>query len=200
MESAVSRRDRIVTSAIEIICDSGLEALTTKTLAMKENMNEALLYKYFGGIEEVLVAVIDQYVQFDDSIASTIKGRKASYVDKLKEYFDTYATYYGNYVEISTIELNCESLLHNYDVREKIASSISIKRKTVEDLIAGAIEAKEITNYYSPSELATILLGSLQGILLDRRVHYHEKGLKEEISVLLSKTLDGLVMHKDVQV
>ena len=54
-DSFVSRKDRIIASAIEIISESGLSALTTKNLALKENMSEALMYKYFGGIDEVLV-------------------------------------------------------------------------------------------------------------------------------------------------
>ncbi len=199
MESAVSMKDRIVTSAIEIIHESGFEALSTKTLAMKENISEAMLYKYYGEIDEVLDAVIDRYVQFDESIAATIKRRNASNLDKLKEYFDTYATYYGNYVEIATIELNNESLLHNYRVREKIAASINLKRQTIEDLVAAAIETGEITDCYTPWEMTSILLGSLYAILLDRRVRYHDKGLKEEISVLLNKTLDELAMHKNVR-
>ena len=39
----VNRKDRIVASAIEIISESGLASLTTKTLAMNENMSESLL-------------------------------------------------------------------------------------------------------------------------------------------------------------
>ena len=58
-DSFVSRKDRIIASAIEIISESGLSALTTKNLALKENMSEALMYKYFGGIDEVLVEVVD---------------------------------------------------------------------------------------------------------------------------------------------
>lgn len=54
-DSFVSRKDRIISSAIEIISESGLSALTTKNLALKENMSETLLYKYFGGINEVLI-------------------------------------------------------------------------------------------------------------------------------------------------
>ena len=45
----VNRKDRIIASAIEIISESGLSSLNTKTLAMKENMSESLLYRYFGG-------------------------------------------------------------------------------------------------------------------------------------------------------
>ena len=60
-DSFVSRKDRIISSAIEIISESGLSALTTKNLALKENMSETLLYKYFGGINEVLIEVVETY-------------------------------------------------------------------------------------------------------------------------------------------
>ena len=64
-DSFVSRKDRIISSAIEIISESGLSALTTKNLALKENMSETLLYKYFGGINEVLIEVVETYSKFD---------------------------------------------------------------------------------------------------------------------------------------
>lgn len=47
-ENYVSRRDKIVASAVELIGDLGLNALTTKNLARKENISETLIYKYFG--------------------------------------------------------------------------------------------------------------------------------------------------------
>jgi len=47
-ESFVSRKDRIIASAIEIISESGLSALTTNNLASRENIAEETLYKYFG--------------------------------------------------------------------------------------------------------------------------------------------------------
>ena len=61
LQNYVSRRDKIVASAVELIGDLGLNALTTKNLARKENISETLIYKYFGGIDEVLTEVVLQY-------------------------------------------------------------------------------------------------------------------------------------------
>ena len=74
-DSFVSRKDRIIASAIEIISESGLSALTTKNLALKENMSEALMYKYFGGIDEVLVEVVETYSKFDKGIRQDGAGK-----------------------------------------------------------------------------------------------------------------------------
>lgn len=192
MESFVSRRDHIIASAIDIISESGIHALSTKTLAMKENMSESLLYKYFGGIDEVLIEVVEQFVQFDNRIKSTVEAKNISNIDKLKEYFDTYITYYGNYKEITAILLNYEALLHNYDVREKIAGTISIKNETVEGFIRGAIAEGELVDYYEPRELTMLLYGIVYSVILNRRVTYHEKRMRDELNDLLGKTLDGL--------
>ncbi len=106
MESFVSKKDRIVASAIEIISESGIELLTVKTLAAKENMSEALLYNYFGSINEVLIEVVEQFVQFDKRIKETVESKRISNIEKLRDYFDTYITYYGNYPEITALVLN----------------------------------------------------------------------------------------------
>lgn len=197
MESFVSRRDRIVASAIDIISESGLDVLTTKTLASKENMSESLLYKYFGGIDEVLIAVVEQFVKFDARIKATVEGKDISYIDKLKEYFETYITYYCNYPEITALVLNYESLLHNYDVREKVAGTISLKNQTVEGFIKNAIAAGEIVDYYEPKELTMLLYGIVYSVMLNRRVTYHEKSLKEELTGMINKTLLGLSKNQE---
>ena len=88
----VNRKDRIVASAIEIISESGLASLTTKTLAMKENMSESLLYRYFGGIEEVLVEVVNTFTKFDSSIIATVEAKEISHLDKILEFLRTYST------------------------------------------------------------------------------------------------------------
>lgn len=109
-ESFVSRKDRIIASAIEIISESGLSALTTNNLASRENIAEETLYKYFGGVDDVLVEVVDFYSRFDKSIQSTIRSKESTYIQKIEDYLDAYATYYDNYYAISTLMLQYEEL------------------------------------------------------------------------------------------
>lgn len=179
-DSYVSRRDRIIASAIEIVSDSGLSALTTRNLALKENMSEALLYKYFGGIDEVLVEVVDYYAKFDKGIRSTIVTKEGSYIEKLRAYLEAYATYYDNYYAISTLMLQYEELLHNADTREKIAWCISERLNFMEELFKGAIKEKEIVDILSPNELANNLTGITMSQILSRRIVYHKKSFKQE--------------------
>ena len=180
-ESFISRKDRIIASAIEIISDSGLSALTTRNLAQKENMSEALMYKYFGSIDEVLVEVVDYYCKFDEGIRHTIKQKEGSYIQRLTDYMEAYTTYYDNYYAISTLMLQYEELLHNIDTRDKIAWCITERLNFITGLFEKAIEAGEIIDILTPDELACNVTGLLMSHILSRRITYHKKTFKKEI-------------------
>ncbi len=188
-DNFISRKDRIIASAIEIISESGLASLSTKTLAMKENMSEALIYKYFGGINEVLIEVVEYFVRFDKIIIRTVQGKDVSYIEKIHEFFETYAIYYDNYMEISAIVLNYEELLHNTGTREIIGNCIEERNKFLLQLIEKAMETGEINDTFTANQLKCMLMGVLSTQLLDRRTAYHSLTLKAEVMESIDKIL-----------
>lgn len=191
-DNFVSRKDRIIASAIEIISDSGLSALTTRNLAMKENMSEGLLYKYFGSIDEVLVEVVDYYSRFDNGIRQTIKAKDGTNIQKLKDYLEAYATYYDNYYAMATLMLQYEELLHNIDTREKISWCIAERLSFIEDIFSKAIETGEIIDLLTPEELANNVTGMIMSHILSRRITYHKRTFKQEFMENICKWLELL--------
>lgn len=188
-DNFISRKDRIIASAIEIISESGLASLSTKTLAMKENMSEALIYKYFGGINEVLIEVVEYFVRFDKSIIKTVQGKDVSNINKIHDFFETYAIYYDNYMEISAIVLNYEELLHNTGTREIIGVCIEERNRFLLQLIEQAMKTGEINSIFTANQLKCILMGVLSTQLLDRRTTYHSETLKVEVMESIDKIL-----------
>ncbi|MDE6434263.1 MAG: TetR family transcriptional regulator [Lachnospiraceae bacterium] len=190
--SFVSRKDRIIASAIEIISEAGLTSLTTKTLAMKENMSESLLYRYFGGIDEVLVEVIDTFTKFDRGLLATIEAKEISHLDKVIEFLRTIGTYYDGYQELGAIVLNYEEFLHNVNTRELIANCIWMRTDFVRRQFKAAIEEGEIIDTFSPEELSDIFMGSLSRDLLNRRIQYESKTHHEVTKPMMDKLADML--------
>lgn len=188
----VNRRDRIIASAIEIISESGLASLTTKTLAMKENMSESLLYRYFGGIEEVLVEVVDTFIRFDQPMLETIEAKDIPHIDKVLELLRTLSVYYNGYSEIAAVILNYEGLLHNVNTREATASCISKRTNFIRRELKAAMEEGEIRDIFTPEELANLLLGSLDRDLLNRRIWNEDKSHSQVTVSMLDKLIDLL--------
>ncbi len=192
----VNRKDRIIASAIEIISEAGLSSLNTKSLAMKENMSESLLYRYFGGIEEVLVEVIETYTKFDKSMLATIDAKNISHFDKVLELLRTLGTYYAGYQEMSAIVLNYEELLHNVNTREAIAHCIKMRTEFVRQHLKAAMEEGEIRNDFSPEELSNIFMGSLSRDLLNRRIEYDQTSHNQFADNMLEHLADMLRTDK----
>lgn len=180
----INRKDRIIASAIEIISEAGIASLTTRTLAMKENMSESLLYRYFGGIEEVLVEVIGLFTKYDERIIATIEGKDMPHLDKALELIKMLATNYTGYPELAAIALNYEVFLHNVNTREMMADCLVKRRNFIEREFQMAIDAGEIRNDFTAEELADIVLGTLNRDLLNRRLK-NDNITHEQVSQIL---------------
>ncbi len=185
--SFINRKDRIIASAIEIINEAGLASLTTKTLAMKENMSESLLYRYFGGIDEVLVEVVDTYTKFDKAMLATIEAKPISHFDKVLEMFRTLSTYYAGYADMAAIVLNYEELLHNVNTRETIARCIEARTGFVRNELQAAIDDKEIKDDFTAEELACVFFGTMERDLLNRRIENGNRSHEQVATAILDK-------------
>ena len=184
-DSYISNRDKIVASAIELIGDLGLHALTPKNLARKQNISDTLIYKYFGGIDEVLIAVVNEYAAFDINIQRTVDHLDGSYIAKIRYYADTYATYYDNYIGMGAIMLHYEELLHMSETREIISECMLKRNDFVCSLFQGAIENKEIRPVFTPKELTLVFNGLFTEGLLERRNQYSRKSFRVEMKEMI---------------
>lgn len=184
-DSYISNRDKIVASAIELIGDLGLHALTPKNLARKQNISDTLIYKYFGGIDEVFIAVVNEYAAFDINIQRTVDHLDGSYIDKIRYYADTYATYYDNYIGMGAIMLHYEELLHMSETREIISECMLKRNDFVCSLFQGAIENKEIRPVFTPKELTLVFNGLFTEGLLERRNQYSRKSFRVEMKEMI---------------
>lgn len=194
--SFINRKDRIIASAIEIINEAGLASLTTKSLAMKENMSESLLYRYFGGIDEVLVEVVDAHTKFDKAMIATIESKPISHFDKALELIKTLNTYYSGYAEMASIVLNYEGLLHNVNTREAISNCIEMRAGFLKKEIQAAIDEKEIVDCFTAEELVFIISGSMERAMLHRRFTYDSREYEQVATSILYK-LEVMLRLKD---
>ncbi len=54
-------RRRILAAADELFCEAGLDATTTREIAVRSQVNKALIHYHFGSKDELFEAVLDSY-------------------------------------------------------------------------------------------------------------------------------------------
>ncbi len=195
-ESFISTKDRIISTAIEIISDSGISQLTTKTVSLKANISEPLLYKFYGDMNELLVDVVDYYFKFDNTVEKTVRAKKGRYIDKIMTYVETYATYYDSYSELCTLMLQFEELLHNASTREKIVEGMNNRRDFLITLFDGAIDKGELNIPLTSRQLADSVMGYFLMDSFNRRITYNSWTYKKCICEF-TKNLLGLSINND---
>ena len=134
----------------------------------------------------VFIAVVNEYAAFDVNIQRTVERLDGTYLDKIKYYADTYATYYDNYIGMGAIMLHYEELLHMSETREIISECMLKRNDFVCTLFQSAIDSKEIRAVFSPKELTLMFNGIFTEGLLERRNQYSRKSFRGEIKEMLS--------------
>ena len=155
-----------------------------------------MLYRYFGGIDEVLVEVVDAYTKFDKAMLATIEAKPISHFDKALELFRTLSIYYGGYKEMAAIVLNYEELLHNVNTRESIARCIEMRTGFLKKELQAAIDEKEIIDAFTAEELSCVFFGTMERDLLNRRIQNENKSHEQVATSILNKR-DVMLRRKD---
>lgn len=188
-EEFISVQDRILTSSIDIISDSGLGALNTKNIARYTGVDEAMLYKYYSNVDEVLVDVVEYYFRFDKGIFSTLASKDISNLEKVRRYLESYASYYSNYIALSSIMLQNEELLHNPATRDAVLEGVNYRNANIQAFFQGAIDDHEIRDDLSAETLTNLVHGFLASLIFNRRVRNHKRDIKFELLDCYDKTM-----------
>ncbi len=196
-ESFISTKDRIISTAIEIISDSGLSSLTTKTISAKANLSEPLLYRFYGDVNELLVDVVEYYFRFDKGIQKTIQSKEGSHLEKIRAYVENYAIYYENYYSLSTLMLQYEELLHNPATRELIVEGATGRRTYLTQLFRDAMDAGEIKPELLPENLTDCVYGYIHAASLKRRFGKQKRAFGKEICLFVDHMIRLISTEKN---
>lgn len=184
------RKDSIILAAIELIDEKGIQGLSTKGIAEKQGISESLLYKHFTSIDEVLIAVVEYYSRYDDMIFNTVRKRDISSKEKIIASVAAIIELFGNYPALSSIALNYEALMR-YDHTRSITRYILNKRtEFLLDTIRAAQKDGDIKGYYSPQELADIILGVIRAMILRWKMSEYSYQFKQQTLETIKKVLD----------
>jgi TetR/AcrR family transcriptional regulator, fatty acid metabolism regulator protein len=181
MKYFISRKDRIILSAIEIIDELGVQKLSTKELAFRQGVNESALYRHFKNKDAIILGVLDYFSQFDNAIYNSVIQKEISSRDKVYEYVKSFMEYYEGYPAITAILLSCEILSHEEVAKEKIASILNERFDNMISLIEESQNNSEITKNINSRELALVIVGYCNQVILDWRMHSFNHSFKEEV-------------------
>jgi AcrR family transcriptional regulator len=189
LKSFIPRKDRIILSAIDIIDELGIQGLSTKELASREDIAESALYRHFRSKDQIIEAVVEYFGRYDESIFNTAAKMKVPSKQKVVYYLKSYAEYYENYPAITAILHSYEVLRHEPAIEEKIRSILQSRMRNLIQLVKEAQREGQISCYHTAEELSNIITGYFLVVILDWRMDGCSYSLKKKMLDTFEKML-----------
>ncbi|WP_318503993.1 TetR/AcrR family transcriptional regulator [Bacillus sp. T3] len=187
------RKDGIITSTIEALHDVGIQNLSTKEIAKREGVSEGTLFRHYKNKTEILLAVLEHYSQYDDDIIQTCINRELAPIETLRNYILSYAEYYTNYPEITTIVHAYDSLMRDPLLENKVRSIIIKRTNFIQITIEKAIEIGELRGHIHSGYLTDLIVGGFRATCLRWRMEKQSFSLKDRTIWMIDMLIDGFV-------
>ena len=191
MSKLLHTKESLIISTIQVISEQGLQGLTTREVAKRQGISESTIFKHYKSKNELILAVLDYFSQYDQAIIESLGLKKFKPVEAITYFVEAYVTYYENYPEITAITLSYEGLMREAELSDVVKGIFTSRVSTIESLIEEAKSQKEISDYVDPKSLADLIIGLERVVVLRWRLGNYNFPLKEHTMKALKMLLDS---------
>lgn len=187
--NVLHRKEALILTAIDIIDELGIQKLTTREIAKRQNISEATLFRHFKNKNELLIGVLDYFIQFDADIFQTTKINNLGPMKAISYLINTYAGYYENYPAIASILLIFDVLQYEEDLAERIRQIQESRTFALRQLLDEAIIRGELRGDTDSNILAVMISGFFREICLNWKMSKAAFSLKDQTLFALDMLL-----------
>ena len=149
-------RDAILDTAAALVAEHGLRSVTMSRIAEDAGIGRATLYKYFSGVEAILLAWHERQIAGHLDYLAEVRDRAGDAGERLEGVLEAYALISHQSHGHHNTEL--AAFLHR---DEQVARAQQQLRKMIGDLLTEGAETGDLRDDVPPDELATYCLHAL---------------------------------------
>ncbi len=177
--SLLHRKDALVLTAIDIIEELGIQGLTTREIAKRQSVSEATIFRHYKNKNDLLLAVLDYYIQFDTDIFQSVRLSNLEPMDAIRYSMMEFAEYYQNYPAITAIAQLYDVLRYEPDLKDKIVQIQHNRTEMLQQLVDAAQKSGDLLDVPDSEMIAVMIIGLLREINLNWRLYKYSFSLKD---------------------
>lgn len=187
------RKEQLILTTIDIIDELGIQKLTTREIAKRQQISEATLFRHFKNKNELLIAVLDYFVQFDTDILESTKMLHLKPIESILYLTSSYAEYYENYPAITSILLDFNVLMDEEELSGKMIEIQECRISTIQLMVEEAVRTGELRTDVETKMIAVMIYGFFRELCLNWKISNCNFSLKERSLSTLEMLL--LALH-----
>lgn len=157
-----TRQNQIITSALELINEKGIQGLTIKNLSKKLNITEPAIYRHFANKIDILVALLDLLQTSTSTIFESETNSSKNTLQKVEQLFEKHFSVFSQNPSLAAVVFS-EELFRNEEIlTAKISEVIERNSQLLFAMIKEGQDKNEIRNDILPEHLVIFILGALR--------------------------------------
>ena len=155
----LKRKEKIIITAIDLFDEAGINGLTTKEIARRQNITEPAIYKQFSSKKDIVMAILDRSALFDELIENTMVDNNIVGKEGILYFFRAYAEYFQNYPQITTPMFSFDMFRYDVDLQQRMENIINARREILFGFVVKGVENKEFPEDTDPQAFTDALFG-----------------------------------------
>ncbi len=192
--TVLHRRERLIITAIQIIDELGIKGLSTREIAKREGVSEATLFRHFKNKNELLLAVLDNFTQFDSDLFQSAQLKSLNPKESIRYILHSYMEYYESYPAMTAIMQSFDALKYEDELSEKVQAIIKHRSALLKHLVDDAQRLGEIRAGVEGGALVDAMWGLCMFICLRWRIEGQTFSIKEKTLSALELILDAFAV------
>jgi AcrR family transcriptional regulator len=149
-------RDAILDTTATLVAEHGLTSVTMSQIAEETGIGRATLYKYFSGVEAILLAWHERQITGHLEHLAEVRDRAGGAAERLEAVLEAYALI--SHESHGHHDTELAAFLHR---DEQVARAQQQLRGMIRDLLTEAAETGALRDDVAPDELASYCLHAL---------------------------------------
>lgn len=192
------RQLEIIEAAGEILNESGIAGLTTKSLAAKMGFSESALYRHFKGKQEIVLSMLKYLAKnMDERLTNSVKDIDSP-DEKLKAVFNNQFEFFKKNPHFLVAIFSDGLLEESKAINGAILQIMATKRNHLLKIIQEGQKQKQFTDTLSADDLVHIIMGSFRLHMLQWRLSGYAFDLKLKGNKLMSNLLALINLKKSI--
>ncbi|MFP4605311.1 MAG: TetR/AcrR family transcriptional regulator [Bacteroidales bacterium] len=185
MEEYTKRQEEIISTAIRIIDDKGIQGLTIKNLAREIGITEGAIYRHFQNKQQILVSVLSRFEKDMRDMEQNILNSEESASGKIASILNNLRKTFEKNPAIVSVIFAEEIFKNDSFLEKKITDIIHFNYNFFYKIISEGKQKAEIRQELDETMIVNQIIGSFRLIVKMWKLEEFSISLKEDVNNLL---------------
>ncbi len=186
----ICKKESIIFTTIDLINELGIQAVSTREIAKRQGISQSAIFQYFPKKNDLILAVLEQFSQYDNDIFSTAKLKNKQNGEAIRFYIESYLLYYENYPAITSIMQAFDIFRNTPILGEKVKKIFNDRIEFLRVILVQSRDEGFLDKNVDCSILADIIFCTCRGICFRWRLYNYNFSLRDkcfkEVDMLLN--------------